>query len=225
MKKAIFVLAAMAVISACSSNSSAGSSEDIKQLKDQISQLTTENQKLRDELAKNTPPAQTEKEKGPANADSDKKSNEGTENVLALNKATAIPDFAEMTVKKASFTAKVVPPKPDSFYTYYEVKDKENIYLDTVISIKSLLAESKSADEFASVKVKYDGKYEYDSFSTIEEQGGGNFTFTNISSIEPLKTRVLHFIAELPKEAAKDEKPVVITVTIEGKDYLYKLRG
>lgn len=225
MKKAIFVLAAMAVISACSSNSSTGSSDDIKQLKDQVSQLTTENQKLRDELAKNAPPAQTEKGKEPANADSDKKSDEGTNNALALNKATAIPDFAEVTVKKASFTAKVVPPKPDSFYTYYEVKDKENIYLDTVISIKSLLAESKSADEFASVKVKYDGKYEYDSFSTIEEQGGGNFTYTNISSIEPLKTRVLHFIAELPKGAAKDDKSVDITVTIEGKDYLYKLRG
>lgn len=51
------------------------------------------------------------------------------------------------------------------------------------ISIKSLLESGKSADEFASVTIKYDGKYEYNTFSTIEENGGADFSYTNITSI------------------------------------------
>ncbi|WP_341281648.1 hypothetical protein [Paenibacillus sp. FSL H8-0537] len=220
MKKAIFAAAAMLVMAGCASQTQDFSTE-VSQLKEQVSQLSAENEKLKAQLAEAPETAATSE----ASSAPQPEPSADTGNVLELKKALVIADFAEVTLTKTEFTSKVVPPKPDSFYTYYEVKDAENIYLDVVLKFKSLLSSSKSADDFASVQVKYDSKYEYKSFSTIEESGGGNFTYTNITSIEPLKTGVLHFIAELPKEAAKDKKPIDIIVTIEGKEYVYSLRS
>ncbi|WP_338555157.1 hypothetical protein [Paenibacillus sp. KS-LC4] len=220
MKKAIFAAAAMLVMAGCASQTQDFSTE-VSQLKEQVSQLSAENEKLKAQLAE-APETTAASE---ASSTPQPEPSADTGNVLELKKALVIADFAEVTLTKTEFTSKVVPPKPDSFYTYYEVKDAENIYLDVVLKFKSLLSSSKSADDFASVQVKYDSKYEYKSFSTIEESGGGNFTYTNITSIEPLKTGVLHFIAELPKEAAKDKKPIDIIVTIEGKEYVYSLRS
>ncbi|SFE52153.1 hypothetical protein SAMN04487969_103192 [Paenibacillus algorifonticola] len=221
MKKMIFAVAAMLVMAGCSASPAADSSAEVSQLKEQVSQLSAENEKLKAELAET---ADTAAVSG-ASSEPEPEPSANTGSVLELKKALVIADFAEVTLTKTEFTSKVVPPKPDSFYTYYEVKDAENIYLDVVLKFKSLLSSSKSADDFASVQVKYDSKYEYESFSTIEESGGSNFTYTNITSIEPLKTGVLHFIAELPKEAAKDKKPIDIIVTIEGKEYVYSLRS
>jgi len=130
-----------------------------------------------------------------------------------------VEDYAEITVKENKFGQVINPPNPDSFYTYYENKEQGEIFLDTVISIKSLLTSQKSSDEFVSVKIVYDDKYEYTTFSTIEEQGGTDFTYTNITSIEPLKTGTLHFLASLPSEVESDGKPLKAIITINGEDY------
>lgn len=144
--------------------------------------------------------------------------------VIEAKKPLEIADFAELTIQGAKFANKITPPNPDSFYSYYEVKDASNTYFDTVIKVKSLLTEGKSADEFVSVKVVYDNKYEYNAFSTIEDKGGADFTYTNITSIEPLKTGTLHFIAEVPAEVAKDKKPIQVIVSTNGEDYTYTYR-
>ncbi|WP_052344244.1 DUF4352 domain-containing protein [Bacillus ndiopicus] len=130
-----------------------------------------------------------------------------------------IDDYAEITVNDNVFGKKVSPPNPGSYHTYYENKEDGEIYLDTVISIKSLLTSNKSADEFIDVKVVYDNKYEYRTFSTIEERGGTDFTYTNITSIEPLKTGVLHFLASLPKEIESDGKPLKVIISAKNNNY------
>jgi hypothetical protein len=149
---------------------------------------------------------------------------DGEPATISLNQPLTIPDFAEITLKKVSFTTKVTPPNPGSFYTYYEVKDSANIFYDIVVDIKNLLPTGKMSNEFIAVKVKYDGKYEYGSFSTIEEGGGSDFTYTNITSIEPLKSGTIHFIAELPVDVSKDQKPLEVIVASNGEDYVYKAR-
>ncbi len=135
-----------------------------------------------------------------------------------------IEDFAEFTITNTVFSKRIDPPSPGSFYTYYEAKEEGTTYLDTVILIKSLLTSGKSSDEFASVKVIFNEKYEYKTFSTIEDKGGSDFTFTNITSIEPLKSGTLHFLAEVPEEVEKGEEPVSVIVTVKEKDYIYKVR-
>ncbi|MFB9279950.1 hypothetical protein [Cohnella cellulosilytica] len=219
------IISLIVVLVGCNASNSNNTvkDEEITQLKDQISQLAAENQQLKDQLLssqeKNTSETEQSIESEPTS-----ETTEEARNVIELNKKIVLSDFAEITLTKTKFTSKVVPPKPDGMYSYYEVKDVSNIYLDTVLNVKSLLTSGKSSDEFASVKVIYDEKYKYDSFSTIEERGGSDFTYTNITSIEPLKNGVLHFISELPKEASEDDKPIDIVISINGDEYNYKLR-
>lgn len=138
---------------------------------------------------------------------------------INLNETTIIEDFAEITVKSNTFGKRIDPPSPGSFYSYYENKEADQIYLDTVISTKSLLTAAKRSDEFIKVKIVYDNKYEYTTFSVIEEDGGSNFTYTNITSIEPLQTGVLHFLASLPTEVEADGKSLKAVITINGEEY------
>ncbi|QTH46055.1 hypothetical protein J4772_17450 [Cohnella sp. LGH] len=213
------------VLAGCNTNNSTGTvqTEELSSLKDQINQLTAENKQLKEQLeslnGQSSPESESPSEPEPAPESTAKE-----KNTIELKKSFEVSDFAEITLTKAKFTSKVVPPKPRDYYSYYEVKDADNIYLETVLNVKSLLTSGKSSDEFASVTVIYDEKYKYNSFSTIEESGGSDFTYTNITSIEPLKTGILHFISELPKEASKDDKSINVVISINGDEFNYKLR-
>lgn len=138
---------------------------------------------------------------------------------IVLNETTIVEDFAEITVNSNKFGKRIDPPSPGSFYTYYENKEVDQIYLDSVISTKSLLTAGKRSDEFMKVKIVYDNKYEYTTFSAIEKDGGSNFTYTNITSIDPLQTGVLHFLASLPTEVETDGKPLKAVITVNGEEY------
>lgn len=79
------------------------------------------------------------------------------------------------------------------------------------------------ADEVADVEVKYDNKYEYSTFDTMEKNGGEDFTYTNISRIEPLKNGTLVFLAEVPDEVKSSGKPLYADFKIEGETYRYTI--
>ncbi|WP_240765101.1 hypothetical protein [Paenibacillus dendritiformis] len=203
------------------------------ELEKKIAALEKENAELKATLGNADASKADGEKKENAGNDSAGKSEETSDNdsapgdkakVIEAKKPLEIADFAELTIQGAKFANKIAPPNPDSFYSYYEVKDASNTYFDTVIKVKSLLTEGKSADEFVSVKVIYDNKYEYNAFSTIEDKGGADFTYTNITSIEPLKTGTLHFIAEVPAEVAKDKKPIQVIISSNGEDYTYTYR-
>jgi len=135
-----------------------------------------------------------------------------------------VEDFAEVTLVDTTFSKKIEPPNPDSFYTYYEAKEEGTTYLDTTIVLKSLLTSGRSADEFAQVEIVFNDKYEYRTFATIEDRGGSDFTYTNITSIEPLKNGTLHFLAEVPEELANGSEPLVVTITVNGQSFEHRIR-
>lgn len=143
---------------------------------------------------------------------------------ISLNEPIIVEDYAEITVQSNKFGKSITPPNPGSFYTYYENKEANEIYFDTVIIIKSLLTSKKMSDEFMGVKVIYDNKYEYTTFSAIEEDGGSDFSYTNITSIEPLKSATLHFLASLPEEIEMDGKPLKVIINIDGEEYVQTIR-
>ncbi len=82
-----------------------------------------------------------------------------------------VNDFAEITLKSNNLGQIINPPNPGDFYTYYENKEPNQVFLDTVITVKSLQTSGKEASDFVSVKIIYDDKYEYTTFSTLEENG------------------------------------------------------
>lgn len=140
---------------------------------------------------------------------------------IEVGQAVTIPDLCEFTVASASLKKEVAPPNPDGFYNYYAEEDGKT-YVDVVINTKNLRTTARSADEFGTVTIYCSGGYEYGSFSTIEENGGSNFTYTNITNVDPLETGVIHYIAEIPNELT-DDQSVGMIAKIKMLDNDYEL--
>lgn len=135
-----------------------------------------------------------------------------------------IPDLCEFTVNYAELKKEVLPPNPGSFYNYYQEEDGST-YLDVSVSIKNTRTTARTADQFGVVKVICGDGYEYDTFSTIEESGGGNFTYTNITNIDPLMTGVVHYIASIPNELADDSTvSISLDMSILDNEYTMTVR-
>lgn len=132
-------------------------------------------------------------------------------------------DYAELTALHAEFAAQVKPPKASGFYSYYEVKDPNKVYAHISFSYKNLLTIGKNADEAISVRLIYDNTYEYRGFSTIESNNGSDFTYANISKIDPLTTERIHYLIEVPAEIEDNGLPVVFVVRMNDTDYYYEM--
>jgi hypothetical protein len=143
---------------------------------------------------------------------------------IKKGETVTVEDFADMTVTGNKFSKKIEPSKPGSFYTYYESKEADSTYFALIIKVKNLGADGINADELAEVNLKYDNKYDYDTFSTIEDRGGEDFTYTNITQIDPLKTGTLYYLAEIPNEVAKSDKPLKAVIKVQDKEYEYAVR-
>lgn len=140
-----------------------------------------------------------------------------------LNETNAIEGYAEITLDLAELTTTVKPPNPGSFYTYYEVKDPNTTYAHLAVTFKNTMNISKDADEALKVGLIYGNKYEYRAFDVIEEKGGTDFTFTGITKIEPLMSEKLHYLAEIPADAANNDLDIVFVIQANGNQYYYQL--
>lgn len=143
---------------------------------------------------------------------------------VSLGEAITIPDLCEFTINYADLKKEVKPPNPESFYTYYDEKDGMT-YLDVAVSTKNLRTTARSADEFGSVKAICGSGYEYTGFSIIEENGGGDFTYSNITNVDPLETAVIHYLISIPNELADDSTvSIVLEITMLDQDYTLTVR-
>lgn len=136
----------------------------------------------------------------------------------------SIPDLCEFTVNYAELKKEITPPNPGSFYTYYPEEDGKT-YLDISISFKNTRTTARDADEVGSVKCICGDGYEYNGFSTIENSDGSDFDYTNLTDIEPLETKTLHFLIKIPNEIADDESaPISTEITILDNEYTMTVR-
>ena len=216
MKKRIlaFVMAGTICLSlaACGGNgdSSAGSNADTSALEARIAELEAENEALRAQISEGSTGGETT----PAP--------EGE--TISLGAAYTIPDLCEFTVDYADLKKEVLPPNPTSFYTYYQEEDGMT-YIDVAISTKNLRTTARRADDFGKVTAVCGTGYEYTGFSTIEEKNGGNFTYTNITDVDPLETAVIHYIISIPNEIADDTSaPITLYITMLDVEYILPVR-
>ncbi|MEK3899752.1 MULTISPECIES: bZIP transcription factor [unclassified Paenibacillus] len=219
-------------VTGCSSDNAGPSSEDMEKLKTEVSELQKENKFLKEqnEMLKESlvKPVTAEEEGGTAEllttGDNPAAADSGDEHKqIVKGTPLVIEGTGEYTVTKTSFGKKIIPSNPGSFYTYYEAKEPGTTYLAITLKVKNLAGEAMNADEVADVKVKYDNKYEYSTFDTIEEKGGEDFTYTSLSRIEPLKNGTLVFLAEVPDEVKSSGKPLYADFGIKGETYRYMI--
>ena len=189
------------------------------ELQEQIQELQSENEQLKEELQKYKDNEKAEKEEQ-AKIEEEKSKYKS----ISLNEACTVEGYGEFSISAYSIAQKIEPPNPGSFYNYYEVKDPAETYLDIILNFKNTSTIGINADEITNMKIIYGNGYEYDTFSTLEESGGTDFTYTNITKIEPLKSANIHYIATLPIEAKESNETIKARFTIYGSNYEVTLR-
>lgn len=135
-----------------------------------------------------------------------------------------IEDECEFYVDFFQMDSRIDPPKPGSWYSYYEA-DRDKVFVDICVAYKNLDTHDTPADEVMSGTLVYGGRYEYDGFSIIEEGNRDDFTYSNITSIAPLTTGYVHYLFEVPEEVAESEAALWAELNIGGEKYMLAIRG
>ncbi len=142
---------------------------------------------------------------------------------ITAGETVVVDNYAEVTANKGEFGYKVTPPNPSGYYTYYEVKDSGKIYAHISFKIKNLKPTGMDSDSALNVSLLYDNTYSYNSFCTVEEDGGSDFGYASLNRIDPLTTETVHYLIEVPEEVSTSGKPVVILIGINGQKFYYQL--
>lgn len=103
--------------------------------------------------------------------------------------------------------------------------NKGEIWLDILVTVRNTSStELSEAGDFMDIKIIYDDREEFNSFTVFERVGESRFTSLNNSIIKPLQTRVVHFLASVPASIEKDGKPLKAVITANGEKYEYVIR-
>ena len=140
-----------------------------------------------------------------------------------VEKETVTTSNSEFYVDFTQVNNRIDPQSPGSYYSYYEAENGKT-YVDVCFAYKNTSENSVKADSVVSATLKYADKYDYKGFSFIEEDNRSDFTYSNISSIAPLSTEYVHYLFEVPEEVVASDEPIVISFTVDGGSYTYKVR-
>lgn len=142
---------------------------------------------------------------------------------VKMGQKITIEDYLQYTFVKSKFSKKIEPSKPDSYYSYYEVKGTGNILLSVQTDIKNLTSTEFNGKNIPKATIIYDNKYEYSCNIIVEEDDGSDLEgYDWYMNIQPLKSRKFYYYVEIPKEFEKDEKSLALRITLQ--DYSYELK-
>lgn len=141
-----------------------------------------------------------------------------TENgVFIVTSHNTVQDVCEFDLAGIYVTPKIEPLNNSGTYSHIDVKNKDNVYIDVIIDVKNLNNEAKLTGDLITAKIKIKST-EYTCFSVAEN--ADNTDLEGNASINPLETREIHYVAEVPKTEATGQ--IEVTLTINGKNYSNK---
>lgn len=165
----------------------------------------------------------------------DKSGNETTQDIVfervpdtkPLKKGQVIKsDNVEITFKSAEFSYDVKPSNPDMFYSHYAA-DPGKVFIYVKCDVKNIGKQTLRCDEIYSATAYYKDDYKYDGFSIVRESGDTDFTYSNITNIDPLETVGVDILIECPQEVEENKGGTVrieLSDEIDGGVYSYDLR-
>ena len=138
-----------------------------------------------------------------------------------MNQEISADGTGKFKLLSTKYTADVLPPNTSGYYTHYPVDDPTNdIYLVVYCDLTNDSSAAIRSDKMMSMKVIFDGKYEYSSNMVLEEKDGTGFDYSNITNINPLETRKAVFMFEVPKKV--QEMNYELSIYFYGNEYSYK---
>lgn len=129
-----------------------------------------------------------------------------------------VPGICEYYLKDINVTTRIKPSIITKNSSYYDVENAYNIYIDVILDVYSLSNESKLANDIISTKIKIKNN-EYSCFSLVESADGSDLEKS--ASINPLETRNIHYVAEVPI-ADSTNGDLEVILTINGKNFSNK---
>lgn len=128
-------------------------------------------------------------------------------------------DKRAVAINSIKFSYDVMPEDTSLFYTHYEA-DGGEVYIHIDTDVKNLSKKDLDCDDILSVKADYDEGFVYRGFAVVEDSKG--FTYALISSIDPLKTKKVHFLISCPEEVIESGKSLFIELKLNGTSEVYR---
>lgn len=133
-----------------------------------------------------------------------------------LGNSEKMDGILEYDVINIAATEQISPPNPASIKTVMEVENSDSRFLDVTVHMKNLYSAEKTSGEL--MKLSYEiGGQEYQTFQKKEVDNASMLKDGEFSSLEPLTSAVIHYIAEVPKFDSKET--IEIIAEIDGKTY------
>lgn len=142
--------------------------------------------------------------------------------VIKKGQKITIDGICQFNIDYTNITKDVMPKNPSGYFYSHYVADSGKTYIDICVAYKNLESVAVGADDVGRAVMYYDNNYEYTGFSCIEEDNRGDFTYSNITNIDPLTTEYLHYLIEVPDEVVKSGKSMDAYLSF-GEDNLYRI--
>lgn len=149
------------------------------------------------------------------------KENSETDNkseLFSVVENNTVQEVCEYYLAGIEVTPRIKPSIISGSYSYYDLENEGNIYIDVVLGIKNLNSEAKIADDIITANIKINNN-EYSCFSVAENTDGSDLEKDAL--IEPSGERKIHYVAEVPiADSTTGELEVILT--INGKNFTNK---
>lgn len=144
---------------------------------------------------------------------------------VSLGQNIEYSDNYSIEFVETKFSETIKPSKTDGYY-YYLSSGEGNTYLILKTYIKNLGTSVLKYRNMPEAKLIYNEKYTY-STAIISESKHGNDLYTNSweMNIDPLVSKEMLYVAEVPKEIETNDKAsLIIEYKIDNKVYNLKIR-
>lgn len=136
---------------------------------------------------------------------------------IKINDVLENEDVAKVSFKSVKFTDDLLPSNTSGFYTHYNVDDSSNTYLVVSFDVTNTQSTAREVDSFVNVTATFMNKYTYTGFIIAEDTDGKGFS--SYEDLDPLSTRKVHCLIEIPK-SVKDSA-YELCITFAGDEYLF----
>ena len=129
-----------------------------------------------------------------------------------------VSGICEYSLAEINAGRKIKPPISNKNSTTYIVESDENIYIDVIFEVYSLMNKAEVAGDMINTRIKIKN-VEYPCLSLVESTDGTNLE--KYALINPLETKRIHYLSQVPTaDATTGEFEIILT--INGKDFSNK---
>lgn len=133
-------------------------------------------------------------------------------------------DKWEITYKKSTITAKLLPNSTSGYYTYYYADD-DNTFIDIVFQIKNINTDILGIEDIVgSCEVEYEENALTKSYGLYVSNGSHIDRVYMWDGLDALDSTTLHVAIDMPRELQTNDKPISVKLTLAGQEKIINVR-